>query len=105
MLTANQWMSFAEIERMVSQQVANVIETIAIYETKTRMAHDSMDWVERQEYKEAKNASNKRNECPKLKNQKRGNQAGSSEARGRVCDLEGGEADQDPNNIADNVNA
>ncbi|GKB15516.1 hypothetical protein Tco_0849439, partial [Tanacetum coccineum] len=40
-------------------------------------------------------------ECPKLKNQNRGNQAGSSEARGRVCALGGGEADQDPNNIAD----
>ncbi|GJS72610.1 reverse transcriptase domain-containing protein [Tanacetum coccineum] len=46
-----------------------------------------------------------RSECPVLKNQNRGNQAGSSEARGRVCALGGGEADQDPNNIADNVNA
>ncbi|GJV31624.1 hypothetical protein Tco_1392024 [Tanacetum coccineum] len=38
-------------------------------------------------------------------NHKRGNQAESSEARGRVCALGGGEADQDPNNIADNINA
>ncbi|GKC86731.1 reverse transcriptase domain-containing protein [Tanacetum coccineum] len=46
-----------------------------------------------------------RSECPELKNQKRRNQAGSSEAHGRVCALGGGEVDQDPNNIADNVNA
>ncbi|GKC08400.1 reverse transcriptase domain-containing protein, partial [Tanacetum coccineum] len=44
-------------------------------------------------------------ECPKLKNQNRGNQAGSSEARGRVYDLGGGETDQDPNNIADDISA
>ncbi|GJU52198.1 hypothetical protein Tco_1225912 [Tanacetum coccineum] len=60
MSTANQWLNFAEIKRMVAQRVANAIETIAIYETKTRMARDSLDRVERQEYKEAKNASNKR---------------------------------------------
>ncbi|GJV03321.1 reverse transcriptase domain-containing protein [Tanacetum coccineum] len=46
-----------------------------------------------------------RSECSKLKNQNRENQAGSSEARGRVCALGGGEVDQDPNNITDNVNA
>nr|GEU70515.1 hypothetical protein [Tanacetum cinerariifolium] len=148
---------------MVAQRVANAIETIAIYETKTHMARDSMDQVERQEDKEAKNASNKRkwegnysrsssqqqkkdikqlehmllgqvtrrdckgttvvanqstitffkcgkqghyrSEYPELKNQKCKNQAGGSEARRKVCALGGGEADQDPNNISDNVNA
>ncbi|GJY07192.1 reverse transcriptase domain-containing protein [Tanacetum coccineum] len=44
-------------------------------------------------------------ECPKLKNLNRGNQAGSSEARGKVYALGGGEADQDLINIADNVDA
>ncbi|GKC16634.1 hypothetical protein Tco_1013416 [Tanacetum coccineum] len=44
-------------------------------------------------------------ECPELKNQNHGNQAGSCEARGRVYALGGGEADQDPNNVADNVDA
>ncbi|GJS08366.1 putative reverse transcriptase domain-containing protein [Tanacetum coccineum] len=44
-------------------------------------------------------------ECPELKNQNRGNQAGSSEARGRVHALGGGEIDQDPSNIADNADA
>ncbi|GJX45460.1 hypothetical protein Tco_0262136 [Tanacetum coccineum] len=48
---------------------------------------------------------NYRSECPELKNQNRGNQAGSSEARGRVYALGGGEADQDPSNIADNADA
>ncbi|GKA54851.1 reverse transcriptase domain-containing protein [Tanacetum coccineum] len=40
MSTTNQWMSFMEIEQTVAQRMANAIETIAIYETNTRMAHD-----------------------------------------------------------------
>ncbi|GJW82566.1 reverse transcriptase domain-containing protein [Tanacetum coccineum] len=44
-------------------------------------------------------------ECPELKNRNRRNQAGSSEARGRVYALGGGETDQDPSNIADDINA
>ncbi|GJU33520.1 hypothetical protein Tco_1181874 [Tanacetum coccineum] len=60
MSTTNQWMNFAEIKMIVAQRVANAIETIAIYETKTRMAHDSRDRVKRQEDKVAKNASDKR---------------------------------------------
>ncbi|GJX42636.1 putative reverse transcriptase domain-containing protein [Tanacetum coccineum] len=43
--------------------------------------------------------------CLKLKNQNRGNQTRNGEAWGRVYALGGGEADQDPNNIADNVDA
>ncbi|GJX97876.1 putative reverse transcriptase domain-containing protein [Tanacetum coccineum] len=38
-----------------------------------------------------------RNECPKLKNQNRGNQAGNNEARGRAYALGGGEANRDSN--------
>ncbi|GJY26664.1 RNA polymerase beta subunit, chloroplastic [Tanacetum coccineum] len=45
-------------------------------------------------------------DCPELKNQNCGNQAGSSEARGRVYALGGGgETDQDPNNIEDEIEA
>ncbi|GKA81813.1 reverse transcriptase domain-containing protein [Tanacetum coccineum] len=44
-------------------------------------------------------------ECPKLKNQNRGNQAGSSEKRGRVYALRGGEADQSPINVEDEADA
>ncbi|GJT87029.1 putative reverse transcriptase domain-containing protein [Tanacetum coccineum] len=44
-------------------------------------------------------------ECLKLKNHNRGNQAGSSEACGRVYALGRGEPDQDPNNIAYDINA
>nr|GFA37429.1 putative reverse transcriptase domain-containing protein [Tanacetum cinerariifolium] len=40
--------------------VANAIEAIAIYETKTNLARKSMSQTERQEEKVAKNASNKR---------------------------------------------
>ncbi|GJT15349.1 hypothetical protein Tco_0874055 [Tanacetum coccineum] len=55
-----QGMSFGEIEQIVAQRVVNAIETIAIYEAKTRVARDLMNQVERQEEKVADNASNKR---------------------------------------------
>nr|GEW99378.1 retrotransposon protein, putative, Ty3-gypsy subclass [Tanacetum cinerariifolium]GFA34882.1 retrotransposon protein, putative, Ty3-gypsy subclass [Tanacetum cinerariifolium] len=49
MTTVNQGMSDEEIERVVAQRVANAIEAIAIYETKTNMALKSMSQTERQE--------------------------------------------------------
>ncbi|GJS50981.1 putative reverse transcriptase domain-containing protein [Tanacetum coccineum] len=57
MTTINQGMSVEEIERVVAQRVANVIEAIA---TKTNIARKSMIQTERQEDKVAENASNKR---------------------------------------------
>nr|GEZ30095.1 reverse transcriptase domain-containing protein [Tanacetum cinerariifolium] len=53
-------MSVEEIKRVVAQRVANAIEAIAIYETKTNLARKSMSHTERQEEKVAENASNKR---------------------------------------------
>ncbi|GJU71573.1 reverse transcriptase domain-containing protein [Tanacetum coccineum] len=44
-----------------------------------------------------------RSKCPELKNRNRRNQDGSSEARRRVYALGGGETDQEPNNIADDI--
>ncbi|GJU11684.1 hypothetical protein Tco_1134080 [Tanacetum coccineum] len=46
-----------------------------------------------------------RSECPRLKNQNYGNQTRNGEARGRVYALGGGEADQDPNDITDDIDA
>nr|GFC62899.1 reverse transcriptase domain-containing protein [Tanacetum cinerariifolium] len=60
MTTVNQGMSVEEIEQVVAQRVANAIEAIAIYETKTNLARKSMSQTERQEEKVAQNASNKR---------------------------------------------
>nr|GFA14966.1 hypothetical protein [Tanacetum cinerariifolium] len=60
MTTTNQGMSFAELEQIVAEQIANAIETIAIYETKTCMTRESMSQTKRQKNKVAKNASNKR---------------------------------------------
>ncbi|GJS00759.1 reverse transcriptase domain-containing protein [Tanacetum coccineum] len=60
MTTTNQRMSFAELEQIVAQRVANAIETIAIYETKTRMAYESMSQTKRQEDKIVENVSYKR---------------------------------------------
>nr|GEY95229.1 reverse transcriptase domain-containing protein [Tanacetum cinerariifolium] len=53
-------MSFIEIRQIVAHRVANAIETIAIYETKTCMARELMSQIERQKEKVAENASNKR---------------------------------------------
>nr|GFB89965.1 hypothetical protein [Tanacetum cinerariifolium] len=60
MPTVNQRMSVEEIERVVAQRVANAIEAIAIYETKTNLARKSMSQTERQEEEVVENASNKR---------------------------------------------
>nr|GEZ46161.1 putative reverse transcriptase domain, ribonuclease H-like domain, aspartic peptidase domain protein [Tanacetum cinerariifolium] len=60
MTTSNQGMSVEEIKRVVAQRVANAIEAIAMYETKTNLACKSMSQTEQQEEKIADNASNKR---------------------------------------------
>ncbi|GKC59472.1 reverse transcriptase domain-containing protein [Tanacetum coccineum] len=46
-----------------------------------------------------------RSDCPKVRNQNRRNQSGNGEACGRVYALGGGETDQDPNNIEDDIDA
>ncbi|GJU77141.1 hypothetical protein Tco_1274211 [Tanacetum coccineum] len=61
MTITNQELSIAEIEQIIAQRIASVIETIAIYETKTCVARESMNQTKQQEYKMAENASNKRN--------------------------------------------
>ncbi|GJS78274.1 reverse transcriptase domain-containing protein [Tanacetum coccineum] len=53
-------MSVEKIEQVVAQRVANAIEAIAIYETKTNMARKSMSQTKREEDKVVENASNKR---------------------------------------------
>ncbi|GJU59963.1 putative reverse transcriptase domain-containing protein [Tanacetum coccineum] len=60
MTTVDQGMSVEEIERVVAQRVANAIEAIAIYETKTNMARKSISQTEQQECKVVENANNKR---------------------------------------------
>ncbi|GJV87057.1 reverse transcriptase domain-containing protein [Tanacetum coccineum] len=52
--------SFWDLERHLAHRVADAIETIAIYEAKTRVARDLMNRVEQQKDKVAKNANNKR---------------------------------------------
>nr|GFD50659.1 hypothetical protein [Tanacetum cinerariifolium] len=53
-------MSVEEIKRVVARRVANAIEAIAIYGTKTNLARKSMSPTERQEEEVVENASNKR---------------------------------------------
>ncbi|GJX41206.1 retrotransposon protein, putative, ty3-gypsy subclass [Tanacetum coccineum] len=60
MTTVDQGMSVEEIERVIAERVANAIEAIAIYETKTNMARKSISQTEQQECKVAGNANNKR---------------------------------------------
>nr|GEV45235.1 reverse transcriptase domain-containing protein [Tanacetum cinerariifolium] len=70
MTNVNQGMSVEEIKRVVAQRVANAIEAIAIYETKTNLARKSMSQTEQQEEKVAENASNKRKTSATAKNQR-----------------------------------
>nr|GEZ73584.1 putative reverse transcriptase domain-containing protein [Tanacetum cinerariifolium] len=58
--TINQGMRVEEIKRVVAQRVANAIEAIAIYETKTNLARKSMSQTERKEEKVAEDARNKK---------------------------------------------
>ncbi|GJW93979.1 hypothetical protein Tco_0173651 [Tanacetum coccineum] len=60
MPTTRQGMSSAKIEQIITQQVTNAIEAIAIYDTKIHMAHDSIVRVVRQGANVARNANNKR---------------------------------------------
>nr|GEZ63755.1 hypothetical protein [Tanacetum cinerariifolium] len=60
MTNVNQGMSVEEIKRVVAQRVANAIEAIAIYETKTNLARKLMSQTKRQKEKVVENASNKR---------------------------------------------
>ncbi|GJW64031.1 hypothetical protein Tco_0115915 [Tanacetum coccineum] len=51
------------------------------------------------------NPGHYRSDCPELKNQNHGNQAEGTGARGLVHALGGGEADQDLNNMEDDISA
>ncbi|GJR20537.1 retrotransposon protein, putative, ty3-gypsy subclass [Tanacetum coccineum] len=77
MTTVDQGMSVEEIERVVAQRVANAIEAIAIYETKTNMARKSISQTEQQECKVAENANNKR--------KWEGNHNGQCTVKGKNC--------------------
>ncbi|GJY58444.1 hypothetical protein Tco_0458336 [Tanacetum coccineum] len=46
-----------------------------------------------------------KSDCPKLKNRNHGNQAEGTGTHGMVLALGGGETDQDPNNIEDEIEA
>ncbi|GKB27540.1 hypothetical protein Tco_0866941 [Tanacetum coccineum] len=46
-----------------------------------------------------------KSDCPKLKNRNHGNQAEGTGTHGIVLALGGGETDQDPNNIEDEIEA
>ncbi|GJW14227.1 putative reverse transcriptase domain-containing protein [Tanacetum coccineum] len=52
---------------------------------------------------ECRNQGHYKSDCPKLKNQNHGNQAGGTGTHGMVLALGGGETDQDPNNIEDEI--
>nr|GEX77523.1 hypothetical protein [Tanacetum cinerariifolium] len=54
---------------------------------------------------ECRNQGQYRSDCPELKNQDHGNQAGGTGAHGMVHALEGGETNQDLNDVEDDINA
>nr|GEU96171.1 hypothetical protein [Tanacetum cinerariifolium] len=53
--------SLAEVKQIIAQRVANAIETIAFFETKTRMDRESTNQTKRQEGKIVEDTNNKRN--------------------------------------------
>ncbi|GJW18604.1 hypothetical protein Tco_0026040 [Tanacetum coccineum] len=53
----------------------------------------------------ARSSEKKKSDYPELKNRNHGNQTGGTEARGMVYALGGGETNQDPNNMEDDINA
>ncbi|GJY11870.1 putative reverse transcriptase domain-containing protein [Tanacetum coccineum] len=69
MSASRQGMTSAEIDQIVAQRVSDAIEAIAIYETKIRMTHESMNQIIRLEITVEKNANNKR----KFENQSKDN--------------------------------
>ncbi|GJS24502.1 retrotransposon protein, putative, ty3-gypsy subclass [Tanacetum coccineum] len=77
MTTVDQGMSVEEIEQVIAERVANAIEAIAIYETKTNMARKSISQTEQQECKLAENANNKR--------KWEGNHNGQCTVKGKNC--------------------
>nr|GFA87301.1 hypothetical protein [Tanacetum cinerariifolium] len=54
---------------------------------------------------ECGNQEHYRSDCPELKNQDHGNQARGTRAHGMVHALEGGETNQDLNDMEDDINA
>ncbi|GJV38574.1 reverse transcriptase domain-containing protein [Tanacetum coccineum] len=60
MSATRQGMSLAKIDQIVAQRVFDAIEAVAVYDTKIRLAHDSMNQVVSQGTPVAKNANNKR---------------------------------------------
>nr|GEX39399.1 hypothetical protein [Tanacetum cinerariifolium] len=88
MTTVNQGMSVEEIERVVAQRVANAIEAIAIYETKTNMALKSISQTERQEEKIStlivRQAENKRKLDNTFKNNQNQQQPNKRQNTGRA---------------------
>nr|GFA42067.1 hypothetical protein [Tanacetum cinerariifolium] len=60
MTATNQGMSLAEVEQIIAQRVANAIETIAIYETKTRIARELTNQTKQHEGKIVEDTNNKR---------------------------------------------
>nr|GEZ73071.1 reverse transcriptase domain-containing protein [Tanacetum cinerariifolium] len=54
---------------------------------------------------ECGNQGHYKSDCPELKNQDHGNQVGGTEAHGMVHVLKGGETNQDPNDMEDDINA
>ncbi|GJR66074.1 reverse transcriptase domain-containing protein [Tanacetum coccineum] len=54
---------------------------------------------------ECGNQGHYKSDCPKLKNRNHGNQAGGTGTHGMVLALGGGETDQNPNNIEDEIEA
>ncbi|GJS77729.1 reverse transcriptase domain-containing protein [Tanacetum coccineum] len=94
MATVNQGMSVEEIEQIVAQRVANAIETPAAAEYQRTLT-----------CYECRGLGHYKRDCPELKNQNNGDQAGSMEAHRVVHAFVVEETKQDLNSIEDEIEA
>nr|GEX44005.1 hypothetical protein [Tanacetum cinerariifolium] len=72
---------------------------------KCKFHHNGQCTIKNPTCYECGNQGHYRSDCPELKNQDHGNQAGGTRAHGMVHALEGGETNQDLNDVDDDITA
>nr|GFB39002.1 hypothetical protein [Tanacetum cinerariifolium] len=92
---------------IASKLMNKKISTLAECQTenKKRLDNTSKNNQNQQQQPNKRNQGHYRSNCPELKNQDHGNQAGGTRVHGIVHALGGGETNQDLNDVEDDINA
>ncbi|GJR25695.1 hypothetical protein Tco_1101927 [Tanacetum coccineum] len=104
-----------QAQQQLSQEAGNVVQAYAaetVKEKSMQELYTALQQVQVTSHKWPKHCKMRKlqeghykSDCPKLKNQNHGNQAEGTGTHGMVLALGGGETDQDPNNIEDEIEA